>query len=80
MLCKSIGMMVITNELKTKNRAKTLEVPTNSEEKIFSVSSEMFESFFAENQEIGVRRAGIRVSGLTKVSAKKDSSLTEFFG
>ncbi len=80
LLCKSVGIIAITSELKTKNRAKTLDIPTNLEEKIFSVSSELFGSFFSENQELAVRRAGIRVSGLTKRSAKKDSSLTEFFG
>jgi DNA polymerase IV (archaeal DinB-like DNA polymerase) len=77
LLCKSIGTIAITRELKTKSRAKTLEIPTDSEDRILSVSSELFESFFAEN-EVDVRRVGIRVSGLTKVSAKKNSSLTDF--
>jgi DNA polymerase IV (DinB-like DNA polymerase) len=79
LLCKSIGIIVITSELKTKNHVKTLDIPTSAEEKILSVSSELFQSFFSENQELAVRRAGIRVSGLNKISGKRDSSLTEFF-
>lgn len=77
--CKSVGIIAITNELKMKNRARTLDVHTNSDEKIFSVSSELFDSFFAENRETKLRRVGIRVSGLAKASEKKNSSLTEFF-
>jgi DNA polymerase IV (DinB-like DNA polymerase) len=80
LLCKSVGIIAITDGLKMKNRARALDVPTNSEEKILSVSSELFETFLAENQEMSLRRVGIRVSGLAKATAQKDSSLTEFFG
>ena len=55
-------MIAITSELKMKNRARTLDVPTNSEAKLVEVASELFNSFFAENEGISVRSAGIRVS------------------
>ncbi len=80
LVCKSIGILVITTELKTKNRSKTLDAPTNSEVRIESVASELFQLFFREENETLARRVGIRVSSLTKTeSLKKDASLTEFF-
>ena len=82
LLCKSVGIIAITAELKMKNRARTLDVPTNSEAKLVEVASELFNSFFAENEGISLRRAGIRVSTLIKgsESVMKNPTLTEFFG
>jgi len=82
LLCKSIGIIAITAELKMKNRARTLDVPTNSEAKLVEAASELFNSFFAENEGISLRRAGIRVSTLIKgsESVMKNPTLTEFFG
>ncbi|MHB2037106.1 MAG: Y-family DNA polymerase, partial [Nitrososphaerales archaeon] len=81
-LCKSVGIIAITTDLKTKNRARTLDVPTNSEAKFMEVGSELFKSFFVENESIGVRRAGIRVSNLIKAkdAEVKNQTLAEFFG
>ncbi|HVB12861.1 MAG TPA: DNA polymerase IV [Nitrososphaerales archaeon] len=82
LLCKSVGIIAITTDLKTKNRARTLDAPTSSEAKFMEVGSELFNSFFDENEGIGVRRAGIRVSNLIKAadSQMKNPTLAEFFG
>ena len=71
-LCRSVGIKVITDELKTKNRSKTLETPINSESGILSTASSLFKSYF-EEEGLGVRarRVGIRVACLTM---EEDSS------
>ncbi|MDG6998679.1 MAG: DNA polymerase IV [Nitrososphaerota archaeon] len=79
--CKMIGIIVITSALKTKSRAKTLDQPTDSEEVIIAVSSELFKSYFESDQEgIPARRVGIRVSELVDTGhVKSGQSLSDYF-
>ncbi|MDG6905934.1 MAG: DNA polymerase IV [Nitrososphaerota archaeon] len=79
LLCNSISIIVITMELKTKNRTRTLKAPTNSADEIFSAVSEMFKSYFGENPESRVRRVGVKVSSLVGAKTSRNVSLTEFF-
>jgi DNA polymerase IV (archaeal DinB-like DNA polymerase) len=82
MEAKTIGIIAITSQLKTKNRARTLDRATSSVEEISRVAQELFEEFFKDSKD-EIRRAGIRVSGLVerkKESARVQSSLTDFTG
>ena len=65
---KAIGIIAINDELKTKSRAKTLSLPTDSEKIIFNVACELFSSFFGEGKSTPspiLRRVGIKVSELS---------------
>jgi DNA polymerase IV (archaeal DinB-like DNA polymerase) len=79
--CKTIGIIIITNQLKTRSRSKTLDAPTDTSELILSVASSEFRSFFAmaesKNKE-KARRVGIRVSNLLgeKESSQAQRDLT----
>ena len=82
LLAKNVGIIAITNELKIKNRARTIEKATGDSGVILSVSGELFSELLgdpkteskrstkkADEKEEGaitVRRAGIRVSSLEK--------------
>ena len=82
-LCKSVGIIVITKELKAKSRAKALEVETDSESVILSTASNLFASYFKENPDVLARRVGIRISGLSKTKnaeSETNSTLTRYFG
>lgn len=89
---KVIGIIAITSELKTKNRAKTLESSTDSYDEILMISRTLFHDFFNSGQDHEtnrIRRAGIRVSGLEKtteefrkegVKSEQQGTLTNFLG
>ncbi len=79
--CRVVGIIVITANLKTKNRTRTLDVSIDSEQEIFAVSSELFKSYFeSENQETHVRRVGVRVSNFESSKSREGApSLSEFF-
>ncbi len=78
--CKTVGIIVITTGLKTKNRAKTLDVPTDSAEAMESSARALFETFFEESS-AEVRRIGVKVTGFVASTAPGDNtSLTDFFG
>jgi DNA polymerase IV (archaeal DinB-like DNA polymerase) len=79
MQCASVGIIVITSELKTKSRAKKTDA-TDSEEKIREIVHELFRSFFSENPELVVRRAGIKLAGLKRKEPGTNQTLTDFFG
>ena len=75
----SIGIILITTELKTKNRTRLLENFSQSSEVISREAFLLFEDFFSNSDEI-VRRIGIRVSGLKKIHGEDRSpSLTDYF-
>jgi DNA polymerase IV (archaeal DinB-like DNA polymerase) len=76
--CHVVGIIAITSELKTKNRNKTLNHHTDSSDEILTNSLDLFRSFFEKTTKaegLKVRRAGIRVSGLSaeKSKEKKES-------
>ena len=84
--CRSIGIIGITSELKTRNRAKTLTHPINSSELILRNSAELFRDLFSSlaTEHVRLRRAGIRVSALSseelgeEEESEEQSTLTSF--
>jgi DNA polymerase IV (DinB-like DNA polymerase) len=78
--CRSVGIIAITTELHVRSHAKALDIPTNLEERIKNSVDDLFRSFFNENENLKIRRAGVKVSGLTHNSKVIDTSLTDFIG
>ena len=79
LLCKSVGIIAITPQLKARSHSKTLDAPTDSEQLIRKDVHDLFHSFFEENPRVEVRRAGIKLAGLTNLAMKVDSTLTDYF-
>lgn len=81
--CKTVGIIYITTEIRTKNRSKTIENSTDSPKEIFDLASKMYEEVFSsENKDARkIRRIGLRVSNLTNSSKEPDSSgtMTSYF-
>jgi DNA polymerase IV (DinB-like DNA polymerase) len=87
---KVVGIIAITSELKTKNRAKTLGIPTNAFEEISKTADILFQDFFEEEINLvstRIRRAGIKVSRLEKTDrtsekngnqSEQSATLTDF--
>jgi DNA polymerase IV (archaeal DinB-like DNA polymerase) len=68
---KSIGIIVITSQLKIKNRASTLNIPTDSLDIISRTANSLFQQFFKNESSLEdskIRRAGAKVSGLESYS------------
>ncbi len=66
---KVMGIIVITSQLKIKNRANTLDIPTDSVDIISKTANCLFQQFFKNDenlQEGKIRRAGVKVSGLER--------------
>jgi len=81
-LCKSIGIILISSELKIKSRTRTLDSPTNSKAEILEIASDMFETYFnqerLEERSSHIRRVGIKVSSFTKSSDPKPGTLFDY--
>ncbi len=82
MMCKTVGIILITSELKIKTRSKSFSPTTQSGDQILKVASELFYSFFEEQSKspqgpISVRRVGIKVSDLVATSTSKKTETLE---
>jgi nucleotidyltransferase/DNA polymerase involved in DNA repair len=77
-LCKAVGVILITSELKIKSRTRTLDSPTDSESEILRIASEMFDSFFGHEKSSFIRRVGIRVSNFTKSTDSESCTLFDY--
>jgi DNA polymerase IV (archaeal DinB-like DNA polymerase) len=83
---KQIGVIALTSELKTRNKARSLPVPVDSSEAILKNSAELFSELFEllTREHVKVRRAGIRVSALSssetkdKKESENQNTLTNF--
>lgn len=76
--CKSVGIIAISSDLRTKNRSKTLDAPIFTAEEIEETAKGLFRSFFEEGETL-VRRIGVKVSEFTTFERfKNDSVLTDF--
>jgi len=76
---KTISIIIINPDIKTRTRSKTLDEPTNSLEILQETSKELVKEFLNENQD-NLRRIGVRVSNLSEDEKwKKQSGLRRFF-
>jgi len=73
---KSVGVMAIMADLSIHSRSRTLEAATNQLEIIQKTARELFQLLLKEETELDVRRAGVKVSGLSHEKGQK--AITEF--
>ena len=81
-LCKAIGIILITSELKIKSRTRTLDSPIDSESEILRIASEMFQLYFGQEgldeKSSFIRRVGIKVSNFTHSSDPESGTLFDY--
>ena len=73
---RSIGIQFVIEDLSTKPKSKMLKNPTNSEEELEKVSMQLLLEAL-NDQELMVRRLGLRISELTDVRGQSD--ITSYF-
>ncbi len=73
---RSIGVTAIMEDLSTHSKSKTLPAETESREDINTVSGELLPLLLAELPDLAVRRIGLRLAGLSKISGQ--APLTDF--
>lgn len=76
--CKSVGIIVITDTLKTHAKSKTLESPTSDEGAIKRSSNELLQQFLQTACDVTIRRVGVKLSGLTNMDGQ--ANLKQFLG
>lgn len=84
--CRVVGIIAITSELKTKNKARRLDHLTDSSDEILHNCLELFQSLFdsSKTETTKIRRIGVRVSGIDLEKSKEknesedQSTLTSF--
>ena len=73
---KSIGIQFVQSDLSNKTKSKTLKNPTSSLDEFKKTSMQLLREAL-EDQKLLIRRIGIRVSDLSKVSGQ--DNLTRYF-
>lgn len=81
--CRTIGIIGITTELKTKTRSKTISEPIQSPEVIVKIAGELFDCFFKSQRisaeaSISFRRVGIKVSDFAPSKKSAAETLEDF--
>jgi DNA polymerase IV (DinB-like DNA polymerase) len=74
---KQVGIVAITTDLSIRSRSQTLEKPASDLETLRKTARELFEKFLGES-ELEIRRAGVKVSRLSKEETEQ-KPLTSFF-
>jgi DNA polymerase IV (DinB-like DNA polymerase) len=74
MVCRSIGIVAITDNLKIHTKSRTLESPTFNEPVIKQSADELLEEFLQSMPDVVIRRIGVKVTGLSKRSGQTDIS------
>lgn len=74
MTCKSVSIIAILDDLSIHSKSKTLESPTYDEKVISQVSKDLMERFLDSTQNATVRRAGVKLSGLSRRGGQTDIS------
>jgi len=75
-LFKSVGIQLIQTDLSNKTKSKMLKNPTSNLDELLRVSEQLL-SETLENQELLVRRLGVKVSELSDIQGQ--SSITSYF-
>ena len=74
MACKSVAIIAILNDLSIHTKSKTLEQPTSDEKTIVNAAQELMKEFLESMPTAIVRRTGVKVSTLSKLSGQTDIS------
>jgi DNA polymerase IV (DinB-like DNA polymerase) len=76
MAYKTVGITVVTNDMRTHTRSKTFENPTSSLQNMKVAAKELLEKFLEQN-ESKARRVGVRIANLVR-EQKSQKRLTSF--
>ena len=74
---KTVGIVAIFEDLSTKSRVKSFQMPTNELTILKQTTRELFEKLLEET-ELKIRRTGVNVSNLTKVFSQQ-KQMTDYF-
>jgi len=77
MICKSVSIIAILNNLTIHTRSRTLESPTNELRTIDECTQQLMKEFLDSTPETMLRRIGIKLSGLSKSSGQ--TNIESFF-
>ena len=75
-LFKSVGIQLIQSDLSNKTKSRMLKNPTSNLDELLRVSEQLLRETL-ENQELLVRRLGVKVSELSDIQGQ--SSITSYF-
>lgn len=73
---KSIGIQLVQSDLSNKTKSKTLKNPTSSLDELKKIAMQLLREAL-EDQKLLIRRIGVRVSDLSKVSGQ--DNITRYF-
>lgn len=73
---KSVGIQFVQSDLSNKSKSKTLKNPTSSLDELKKTSLQLLREAL-EDQQILVRRIGVRISDLSKISGQ--DNITRYF-
>ena len=73
---RSVGVTAIMEDLSTHTKSKTLPIEAESRQEIIDVSQELLPLLLSEIPGLMIRRIGLRLSGLSKISGQ--TPLTDF--
>lgn len=73
---KSVGIQFVQSDLSNKTKSKTLRNPTSSLEELKKITIQLLREAL-EDQQLLVRRIGVRVSDLSKISGQ--DNITRYF-
>ncbi|MFH0897182.1 MAG: hypothetical protein V1850_03930, partial [Candidatus Bathyarchaeota archaeon] len=73
LMFRSLGIMVIAENMKTYSRSRTLDLHTNNLKTLKGISHELLTRFIADSQ-YKIRRIGVRVAELRSTSMQKTLS------
>ncbi len=73
---RSVGVTAIMEDLSAHSKSKTLPLESESREEILTVSRELLPLLLREVPNLMIRRIGLRLSGLSKISGQ--APLTDF--
>jgi DNA polymerase IV (DinB-like DNA polymerase) len=74
---KTVGIIVITTDIRSHTRSKTFDNPSNSIELMRKIVKDLFQEFLGES-ELDVRRVGVKLSNLSE-AGKNQAQITSFF-
>jgi DNA polymerase IV (DinB-like DNA polymerase) len=74
MICKSVGVIAILDDLSIHSRSRTLESPTCNGTIIKQSSNDLMEQFLRSMPTVSVRRVGVKLSGLSNPSGQTNIS------
>ena len=73
---KSIGIQLVQSDLSNKTKSRTLKNPTSSLDELKKTTMQLLREAL-EDQKLLIRRIGVRVSDLSKVSGQ--DNITRYF-